>query len=183
MTNYRRAQVHGGTYFFTVVTHQRRQILTSPESRAALRAAIEETRAQHPFQIDAWVLLPDHLHTIWTLPDGDADYPKRWGLIKALFTKQVKSNYHDPLRMNESKQQKREATVWQRRYWEHQIRDDADYRRHVDYIHYNPVKHGLVKSVSDWPHSTFHNFVARGVYPQGWGGVVGVEAGETRFGE
>lgn len=182
MPNYRRAQANGGTYFFTVVTHQRRPILTDPEARGALRAAIEETREHHPFHIDAWVLLPDHLHTIWTLSDGDVDYPKRWGLIKATFTKRVKVNYHDPRRLNASKQRKRESTVWQRRYWEHQIRDTADYQRHVDYIHFNPVKHGLVTSVSDWPHSTFHNFVARGVYPPDWGSVVDVGTGEV-FGE
>jgi len=183
MSNYRRAQVNGGTFFFTVVTHQRRPILTDPKSRTALRVAIEETRAQHPFQIDAWVQLPDHLHAIWTLPDGDADYPKRWGLIKARFTKQVKQNYHDPLRMSDSKQSKRESTVWQRRYWEHQIRDDVDFQRHVDYIHFNPVKHGLVRRVGDWPHSTFHNFVARGVHPPGWGRMVVTETGEAGFGE
>lgn len=183
MSNYRRAQVNGGTFFFTVVTHQRRPILTNPDARrAALRAAIEETRAQYPFDIDAWVLLPDHAHTIWTLPEDDADYSKRWGLIKAKFTKQVKEDYYDPLRMNASKQHKRESTIWQRRYWEHQIRDDRDFEKHADYIHYNPVKHGLVHSVSDWPHSTFHNFVARGMYPPDWGGVID-ETDMEGFGE
>lgn len=183
MSNYRRALVTGGTFFFTVVTHQRRRLLTDPEARAALRTAIEETRAQHPFHIDAWVLLPDHLHAIWTLPGGDADYSKRWGLIKAKFTKQVKQKYHDPLRMNQSKQRKRESTLWQRRYWEHQIRDDADFARHVDYIHYNPVKHGLVKRVCDWPHSTFHSFVAREVYSPEWGSAVANNVDKNGFGE
>ncbi len=169
MPNYRRSTAPGATYFFTVVTYRRQAILVEPESRLILRQVIEEVRQQHPFVIDAWVLLPDHLHCIWTLPENDADYSKRWGMIKAGFTKQAKLFFHRNEWMNRSKQRHREGTIWQRRFWEHQIRDEADFQRHVDYIHYNPVKHGLVKEVKAWPYSTFHRYVREGIYPGDWG--------------
>lgn len=157
MSNYRRANTAGGCYFFTVVTHQRQPILTHPECRNILRKAIIAIRDQHPFTIDAWVLLPDHIHTIWTLPENDADFSIRWGKIKASVTRSLR----EIGQCNDS--------VWQKRFWEHEIRDEADYRHHMDYIHYNPVKHGLVQDVTEWPHSTFHRQRALGVYPKGWG--------------
>ena len=181
MPNYRRAKTPGGTYFFTVVTYQRREILTDPESRAILREVINTVRRRYPFIIDAWVLLPDHIHSIWTLPTGDNDYSKRWGMVKAGFSKQAKTRFHREEWINNSKAKRNEGTIWQRRFWEHQIRDDSDYRRHMDYLHYNPIKHGLVKNVIDWPHSTFHRYVKNGVYPEDWCGVGEREAGE--FGE
>lgn len=144
--------------------------MTLPEARSALRASIDDVRRQHQFCIDGWVLLPHHLHCIWTLPEGDNDFSKRWGLIKAGFTKRTKLLFHNKAWMNESKSRKRESTIWQRRFWEHEIRDDRDYRIHMDYLHFNPVKHDLVKQVIEWPYSTFHRYMDKGVYPKDWGG-------------
>lgn len=166
MPRYLRPRTAGGTFFFTVVRFERRKILTLDISRQILSNAISEVQRQYPFSIDAWVLLPDHLHTIWTLPDGDMDYSKRWGLIKAKFSKEGKALFHSEQSANPSRIKRRETNIWQRRFWEHTIRDDGDYSRHVDYIHYNPVKHGLVKSVTDWPYSSFHRFVKEGFYPE-----------------
>lgn len=143
MPNYRRAKMKGGTYFFTVVTYRRQKILSLPESRRALRDVISEVKKKHSFKIEAWVLLPDHIHCIWTLPRDDFDFSKRWGLIKAKFSKRVKDLFYREAWLNDSKRKHREATIWQRRFWEHQIRDDNDFELHVDYIHYNPVKHWL----------------------------------------
>ena len=170
MPNYRRARTAGGTYFFTVVTEGRQPIFTIPAARAALRDAIEQVRRQYPFVIDAWVLLPEHIHCLWTLPEGDSDFSGRWGMIKAGFSKQMKSSLASDGTVSRSRQRHREVSIWQRRFWEHQIRDDEDFRRHTDYIHYNPVKHGWVTCASDWPYSTFRRYVAAGVYPATWGG-------------
>ena len=154
-----------------MVTYRRRTILTVPESRATLREVIDRVKQRHPFTIDAWVLLPEHLHCIWILPPGDKDYSKRWGMIKAGFSKQAKDLFHHDEWMNASKTRRREVTIWQRRFWEHQIRDEEDYQKHMDYLHFNPVKHGLVKHVNDWPYSTFHRYMKKGVYPEDWCGV------------
>ena len=169
MPNYRRATVAGGTYFFTVVTYRRQHCLCDDDVRAALRAGIEYTRERLPFAIDAWVLLPDHLHCIWTLPPGDADFGKRWGLIKRFVSLHCSRLRHDNW-LTASKQTRNESTLWQRRFWEHQIRNDQDFKHHVDYIHHNPVKHGHAQRVADWPHSTFHRYVAKGVYTVDWAG-------------
>jgi putative transposase len=154
MPNYRRAR-EGSTYFFTVVTFARRPFLCSEESRAALRMAVAETRTSHPFVVEAWVLLPDHLHCIWRLPEGDMDYSVRWGLIKRGFTRRIRDAMELPGR-NASREKHREAAAWQRRFWEHMVRDEGDCEAHSDYLHYNPVKHGLVAAPKDWPFSTFH---------------------------
>ena len=174
MSRYRRAKTEGATYFFTVVTYRRQAILCDEIVRAALRDAILSVREKRPFEIDAWVLLPDHLHCIWTLPSGDADFSTRWGMIKRRVSLVCGDDYKRSEWINASKRTHRESTFWQRRFWEHQIRDEKDVARHVDYIHFNPVKHGLCKRVVDWPHSTFHRYVARGVYAMDW---VGVEDG------
>lgn len=181
MSNYRRANTKGGTYFFTVITYRRRKILCYEEVRIALREGIRQTRETHPFTIDAWVLLPDHLHCIWTLPEGDANFGIRWAMIKRFVTKQCRSLHRDDW-MTASKRKRKESTLWQRRFWEHQIRDEQDYERHIDYIHFNPVNHGLVDKVVDWPHSTFHRYVKSEVYQENWAGdgVVFVDGG---FGE
>lgn len=168
MSNYRRSQTSGASYFFTVVTFRRRKILTEDDCRAWLRHAVVNTRERYPFTIDAWVLLPDHLHCILTLPENDHNFSVRWNGIKKRFTILAKDKLHKPEWLNASKEKHREGTIWQRRFWEHQIRDDEDYQRHIDYIHYNPVKHGLVKAVSDWPYSTFHRYVNQGIYPVFW---------------
>jgi len=153
-----------------VVTAGRKKILTLPQSRRALRSAIDDTRKLLPFIIEAWVLLPEHLHCIWSLPEGDGDFSKRWGMIKAGFSKQVRGLLEQERLLTVSREKHRETSLWQRRFWEHAIRDEEDFRRHVDYMHYNPVKHGLVERVSDWPHSTFRNYVAKGIYSEDWGG-------------
>lgn len=165
MPNYRRAWVPGGTYFFTVVTYKRRKFLTTPTSRQILRKAINEVRQSYPFTITAWVLLPEHFHCIWVLPEQDQDFSKRWGLIKARFSKMAKNFLHREEWLTDSKRKYRESTIWQRRFWEHLIHDEEDFMRHVDYIHFNPVKHGLVKQVKAWPYSTFHRYVTEGIYP------------------
>ena len=170
MVTYRRADIPGGTYFFTVVTNNRREIFTMPEARNFLRQAVLDVRKQYPFTIDAWVLLPEHLHCIWTLPPGDHDFSGRWGRIKAGFSRRAKELLHDEALLTRSRKNKRESTIWQRRFWEHAIRDERDLRTHMDYIHYNPVKHGLVEQVCDWPYSTFHRLVDEGIYPRDWGG-------------
>lgn len=181
MPSYRRARVPGATYFFTVVTMDRRPILTGFNSRAMLREAITEVQANYPFTIEAWVLLPDHLHCVWTLPENDYDFSKRWGMIKAGFTKRVRNHFHNQELWSKSRRRHGESTIWQRRFWEHQIRNDRDYRQHVEYIHYNPIKHGLVNGLNDYPYSTFHRYVMQGLYPKDWGDEIEQPLGD--FGE
>jgi putative transposase len=171
MSRYRRATTPNAQYFFTVVTHRRRQILCDKPIRRALRNAIESVRATRPFVIDAWVLLPDHLHCIWTLPEGDADFSTRWAVIKRAVSVACRGAYHRDEWVTATKNKRRESTMWQRRFWEHQIRSDEDFARHMDYIHFNPVKHGYVASASDWPYSTFHRCVRDGTYPANWAGA------------
>ena len=176
MPDYRRAHLPGATYFFTVNLADRRQRLLT-EHVNALRAAFRLARVRHPFAIDAIVILPDHLHTIWTLPDGDADFPTRWRLIKSYFSRALPATET----VSVSRTLKAERGIWQRRFWEHAIRDEDDLERHVDYIHFNPVKHGYVAHVREWPHSSFHQYVARGDLPPDWGGDMREIRGE--FGE
>ena len=163
MARYRRARVAGGTYFFTVVTERRQRLLVLPEVRAALRAAIESVRMTRPFEINGWVLLPDHLHAIWILPPDDADFATRWRLIKSHVTRQCAFLFNPDLQTR-NRATKHCGTLWQHRYWEHLLRDEADLRRHLDYLHGNPVKHGLVQRVADWPWSSIHRYVAQGGY-------------------
>jgi putative transposase len=169
MSRYRRASLKGGSYFFTVVSERRQRILTNDDVRATLREAITEVRRQHPFHIDAWGLLPDHLHCIWSLPEGDADFSTRWRKIKAHVTRHCGARYRHPEWLSARRQAKGQGTLWQQRFWEHCLRDEADWRRHVDYLHWNPVKHGVAGRVVDWPWSSFHRFVAEGLYEPGWG--------------
>lgn len=164
---YRRARTEGGTYFFTLVTHNRREFLCEPENIALLKAAFRHVIAQHPFKIEAIVVLPDHLHCIWTLPEGDSNFSTRWRLVKGYFTRKCDATYRG--RRSVSREQKGEQAVWQRRFWEHQIRDEQDFTRHVEYIHYNPVKHGLVEAPCEWSHSSFHRYVEAGIYDEAWG--------------
>ena len=166
MPNYRRARLQGGAYFFTLTSFERRPILTDDRCRIALREVIVDVKKSMPFESIAWVLLPDHLHTIWQLPEGDANFSARWSTIKRNVTQRCKHFTSQP--HNQSRQSRREGTLWQRRFWEHLIRDELDLERHLDYIHYNPVKHGYVSQVFEWPYSTFHRYVSDGVYPQDW---------------
>ena len=181
MTHYRRTNQAGATYFFTVVAYRRRSFLCNDDVLKALRDAIDKTRTQYPFTIDAWVILPDHMHAIWTLPPDDADFANRWRLIKRYVTLVCGASLHEPHLMTVSKTKHRESTLWQRRYWEHLIRDDSDYAKHMDYVHFNPVKHGLVNRAIDWPHSSFHRYVKQDVYATDWGLAAKVDADE--FGE
>ena len=165
MTAYRRCRIPGGTYFFTLVTHERRPLLASPESVRLLREALRRVAQDRPFTVAAMVVLPDHLHTVWTLPAGDSDYSTRWQLVKYRFSLAAATDCP----VSRSLGRRREKGVWQRRFWEHLIRDEFDLRRHLDYIHFNPVKHGLVSRPADWAFSSFGRFVAQGHYDASWG--------------
>ncbi|MGC8642034.1 MAG: REP-associated tyrosine transposase [Isosphaeraceae bacterium] len=169
MPDYRRAHVPGGMYFFTLVTERRAAILTDPTAREFLRQAFANCRARWPFRIEAIVLLPDHLHAIWSLPPGDANYSLRWAWIKKEFTKSWIDGGGAEETLNDSRHRNRRRGVWQRRFWEHYLEDEDDLERHCDYIHYNPVKHGLVRAPMEWPYSSFHRFVRLGAYPPEWG--------------
>ncbi len=165
MPQYIRAFVPGGTFFFTVVTLERRlQLLTRHITR--LHQAFAAVRAQKPFVMNAVVIMPDHLHCIWTLPTDDADFSSRWQAIKSRFSRALPACEH----VSPRRAKKGERGIWQRRFWEHVIRDELDFERHADYIHYNPVKHGHARTVAAWPHSSFHRYVARGLYPLDWAG-------------
>lgn len=164
---YRRAKVEGGTYFFTLVTHNRQKFLCEPENISLLREAFRYVMERHPFKIDAIVILPDHLHCIWNLPEGDSNFSTRWRLIKGYFSHRCDSKYHG--KMTSSRQNKKEQTLWQRRFWEHQIQTEQDFVYHVDYIHYNSVKHRLVNAPSAWKYSSFHCYVRQGIYDINWG--------------
>jgi putative transposase len=169
MPNYRRAYVPGGMFFFTLVTERRTPFLTEPTARSLLRQAFLDCRSRWPFRVEAIVLLPDHLHTIWALPQGDTAYSLRWAWIKKEFTKAWVAGGGTEEVVSDSRRKNRRRGVWQRRFWEHSIGDEADLERHHDYIHYNPVKHGLVSAPKSWPYSSFHRFVRLGAYPTDWG--------------
>ncbi len=181
MATYRRARTPGASYFFTVCLHHRLALLTEPPYYDALKESFRTVKQRYPFDIDAFVLLPDHLHCIWTLPKTDADYPMRWSLIKRLVSQKTR-DFH-PVPISTSRFKRRESGLWQRRFWERQIRDDSDFEAHMDYIHWNPVKHGYVGAVADWPYSSFHRHVAKGVYPVDWGGIEFWPEKERGFGE
>ena len=148
--------IAGASIFFTVVTAGRRPIFRQAAACDMLRRALKKVKRRHPFKVEAIVILPDHLHCIWRLPEGDANYPMRWALIKAEVTRSLRASGVT-------------GPVWQNRYWEHHLRNEADYAAHADYIHYNPVKHGLVENVADWPWSSFHRWLNQGIYPPDWG--------------
>jgi putative transposase len=157
---YRRARSAGATYFFTIVTFQRQSIFHDSMAVDMLRVAFRDVMVRLPFQIDAIVVLPEHIHCLWTLPEGDADFSTRWRLIKRDFTRNCPVEYQQA--RSAARLRKGEKAVWQRRFWEHQIRDEADFAYHYDYIHFNPVRHGLVERPQDWPYSSFHRAVKQG---------------------
>ncbi len=164
MANYRRVKVEGARYFFTVNLTVRSGNTLLMDNINLLRDVFRRVKNKHPFDIDAIVILPEHLHCIWTLPERDADYKTRWTLIKIGFSRCIPKTE----RRSDSRVKRGERGIWQRRYWEHLIRDDQDFQRHVDYIHWNPVKHGLVSQVKDWPYSSFHSYVRRNILPEAW---------------
>ncbi|OHX36463.1 transposase [Methylomonas sp. LWB] len=172
MADCRRCYVPGGSYFFTVVTERREGILANDTARDCLREAIRHCRLTLPFAVDALVMMPDHIHTIWTLPPDDGDFSKRWGVIKKHFTQHWLMLGGAEQNLSASRLRYRRRGVWQRRFWDHLLRDERDYQNHFDYLHFNPVKHGLVKNVADWPYSSFHHWVEQGVYMANWGAVM-----------
>ena len=165
MSNYRRAPMPGGTYCFTVNLRDRRDDLLVREIDL-LRTVVRSVKQRHPFHIDAWVVLPEHMHCLWTLPPSDMAFADRWKAIKFAFSKRLSNGESRTYPQHA----RGERGIWQRRYWEHLIRDNLDYQRHFDYIHFNPVKHGHVQSVRDWPYSSFHRAVRDGIYPVDWAG-------------
>ena len=164
MTNYRRPGTPDATWFFTVNLAERKGNTRLVTHVDALRRSFASVRERHPFHIEAIVVLPDHLHCMWRLLDGDADNATRWGLIKAGFSRALPHGE----RINASRRARGERGIWQRRFWERQIRDEDDYAAHVDYIHYNPVKHGHADTAAAWPYSSFHAFMAKGIYLPDW---------------
>jgi len=175
MVLYRRHYIEGGTFFFTVTLADRRSDLLVRHVDL-LRAVLAEVKTARPFAIDAMVVMPDHLHAIWTLPPDDHDYSGRWRAIKSGFVRALGKNGLAPARNARG-----EANVWQRRFWEHTIRDEHDLNKHIDYIHYNPVKHGHTTHPADWPHSSIHRFIEQGFVPADWGASVTFD--EDNFGE
>ena len=165
MVRYRRNFVSGGSYFFTVTLNDRKS-LALVDHVEYLRNAFRLTRTERPFALDAIVILPDHLHVTMTLPDNDADFPGRWKRIKSIFTHRLAAS-GAPI----SRNHRGEFALWQRRFWEHTVRDETDFERGANYIHFNPVKHGLVASPIDWPYSSLHRYVRAGLLPADWGGV------------
>ncbi len=164
---YRRAKIEGGCYFFTVVTHHRQKILCLPKNIDLLKDSFRYVLRKHPFTIDGIVILPDHIHCLWTLPSKDSDYSTRWRLIKSYFSRNCDRQFQR--NVNLSRQNKKEKGVWQRRFWEHQIKDEEDFINHLNYIHYNPVRHQLVKAPKDWQYSSFHRYVQSQDYDLMWG--------------
>jgi putative transposase len=168
MPNYRRAFLPGGTFFFTLVTHDRRPILCEPAARAMLHGAFDECRRERPFDLLAVVLLPDHLHAIWRLPAGDPDYASRWSFIKSAFTRGWLAAGGAESAVSASRRRNRRRGVWQRRFWEHCLRDQDDLNRHADYIHYNPVKHGFARCPHEWEWSSFERWMGANFYERDW---------------
>jgi putative transposase len=165
MANYRRNAVKAGCYFFTVNLADRASDLLTVNI-ALLHQSIAYVMQKHPFYIDAMVVLPDHIHAIWTLPENDADYALRWRLIKTHFSRNITKTE----KISQSRISKGERGIWQRRYWEHTIKDDSDFGNHVDYIHINPVKHGYVTHATEWPYSSIHKYIKAGKLPNNWAG-------------
>jgi putative transposase len=169
MPDYRRWFVPGGTYFFTLVSADRRPILCDDAARGLLREALQTVRETRPLELVAVVLLPDHFHMVWTSPPNDAGYPTRLRRMKEEFTRSYLSLGGTEAPTSRSRRERNERGVWQKRYWEHTVRDEEDLKRCVDYVHWNPKKHGYVDNVRDWPWSSFHRYVKLGEYTCDWG--------------
>jgi len=177
MPEYHRASVSGGTFFFTVVTYRRYPFFAKETAITLLQKCFQTIASEYSYTMDAIVILPDHLHCIWTLPEDDSDFATRWKLIKTTFTKNYSGRKAE--NVSESMRNKGERGIWQRRFWEHMIRDQEDFNRHCDYIHYNPVKHGLVNMPIEWKHSSFRDFVEKWYYPENWGQTVSTVSKEV----
>lgn len=169
MPNFRRAKVAGGTFFFTLVTARRSPILCEPFAASLLRQCFRDARLRRPFRIDAIVVLPDHMHTMWTLPQGDSDFSRRWSDFKANFTRRWLRAGGSERAVSSDQQRQGRRGVWQPRFMEHTIRDEEDFHAHLDYIHFNPVKHGLVQRPIDWKLSSIHRYARMAWYARDWG--------------
>ena len=178
MPSYIRSHTPGATYFFTV-TLQDRGARYLVDHVADLRACLAAVKSSHPFRIDAMVVLPEHIHALWTLSPEDADFSRRWMLLKQSFTRRLQASGSLTAEAS-GMRRKGQRSVWQNRFWEHQIRDEDDFARHVDYIHFNPVKHGWVMRARDWPYSSLHRYVRMGVLPADWGISAAIQG---QFGE
>ncbi|MFQ5668762.1 MAG: transposase [Candidatus Binatia bacterium] len=168
MPNWRRAHVPGGSYFFTVVTDRRAPLFGEPSARRLLGSLIRRWQLRWPFTIEALVLLPDHLHAIWSLPPGEDEYSKRWGWIEKEFTKWWLRSGGREQPQTAGRRRDRRRGVWLPKFWEHTLESEDDFERHFDYAHYNPLKHGYARCPRDWPCTSFHRWVRRGVYPEDW---------------
>jgi putative transposase len=176
MPEYRRGYEPGGRFFFTLVTAHRRPIFLNPTARECLREAMLLVQSQRPFEIEAMVLLAEHLHCLWRLPEDDSDFSVRWACIKKAFTQRWLAAGGEEESKSKSRKDHRECGIWQRRFWEHTIRDERDWIAHMNYIHYNPVKHGLASCPHGWPYSTFERYVKEGIYEADWQCVCGGRA-------
>lgn len=184
MPEYRRSYLPGGTFFFTLVTFDRRPIFADQRARNLFYEIQAKVRAKHPFETTAFCLLPDHIHLVWTLPEGDSNYSLRLNEIKRQFSHRYMQDIQPILDKSSSRVKRGEVSLWQRRFWEHTIRDEQDLYNHIDYIHFNPVKHGLVGHVREWRDSSFIEFVNQGLYEIEWGdGKMGMRFKDKNFGE
>jgi putative transposase len=183
MPQYRRLFIEGGVYFFTLVTDQRQKIFSSPSAQTLFLESVEHVRSYHPFTTIAYCILPDHIHFIWKLPEHDSNYSTRISAIKRRFSIIYRQRGFISLPVNRSKMKRREVSIWQRRFWEHFIRDQDDFERHFDYLHFNPIKHGLVQQVRDWEASSFMEYVNSGIYDVDWGGNDQIKNQHLLFGE
>lgn len=183
MPNYRRVKIEGATLFVTIVTYKRLPTFLNPQARQILHYAWNTTAKGLPFTTDAICLLPNHIHALITLPEHEWDYSTRIREVKRLFTKGYNTTFGKQDEQNQSRLNKKEAALWQRRFWDHVIRDEIDYQNHFDYIHYNPVHHGLVKNVASWQWSSFHRYVKLGIYDEDWGNKYSLKANSSDFGE
>lgn len=176
MTDYRRIYAPGSTWFFTVNLLERQNNNLLVEKIDLLRNAFSYVKKRKSFTINAVVIMPDHLHCVWTLPDNDTDYSSRWSLLKSYFSRSIPKNEH----INKNRIKRRERGIWQRRFWAHWIVDQNDFNQHIEYIHWNPVKHGYVARVIEWQYSSFHRYVEQGIYPANWGhpGSFSIDANE-----
>ena len=168
MSHYKRWYREAGTYFFTVVTYKRQRLFADQKARDILHEAIGWVQQRHPFQIVGMVLLPDHLHCLWRMPEDDGDFSRRWSMIKRRFTLSWKSAGRTIIPVKPNQRARRQQGIWLPRFWEHLIRDQQDMANHMDYIHFNPTKHGWVACPHLWPHSTFHRWVNEGAYREDW---------------
>jgi putative transposase len=183
MPDYLRIKIEGGTYFFTLVTYQRKPLFLQETAIELFLESLNHVRTYHPFSALAHCILPDHVHLLWEMPINDANYSVRIGEIKKRFSKRFITQFENPFLVTTTQKMRGETGIWQRRFWEHFIRDEEDLKQHIDYIHYNPVKHGLVNKANEWSASSFFDYVKAGYYNDDWGQGIPIEIKPNYFGE